>query len=119
MEGAIVLFSWAAVAVAQVQSGRSSQVALAPSDEDAVGLMRQGIELRRAGRDQDALDLFQRAERVAPSPRGLAQIGLAEQALGRWVAANRHLGSALKNQGDPWIARNHAKLEKAARAVAD
>jgi hypothetical protein len=79
--------------------------------------MQQGIELRRAGRDEEALDLFRRAESLQASPRGLAQVGLAEQALGRWVAADKDLVSALQVGNDAWVIKNRAVLESARMRV--
>ena len=48
-------------------------------------LIKQGVELRAKGKDAEALVLFQKAYAATPSPRALAQIALAEQALGRWI----------------------------------
>src|SRR5262249_41758587 len=87
--------------------------------EDAEELLQKGIELRRAGHDAEALDVFKRANELAPSPRARAQLGLAEQALGRWVAAEGDIAAALAVAGDPWIAKNHAVLERALTVVRD
>jgi hypothetical protein len=46
-----------------------------------------------------------------------AQIALAQQALGRWVAAEAGLLRALAAGEDPWIARNRAPLEQALTTV--
>src|SRR5207244_1663513 len=48
-------------------------------------LLDQGYALRERGDDDQALAKFQAAYRLAPEPRALAQIALAEQALGRWL----------------------------------
>jgi hypothetical protein len=80
--------------------------------EDPDALIKHGVELRRAGRDQEALEQFRRANELAPSPRALAQIGLAEQALGRWPEAEDHVTQALASAQDAWIAKNRATLEK-------
>lgn len=69
-----------------------------------------GNELRRAGRDDEALTLFQRAWESCRSPRARAQMGLAEAALGRWLEAEQHLTEALARNDDEWIVRNHAQL---------
>jgi len=42
-----------------------------------------------------------------------AQIGMAEQALGLWVAAEKDLREGLAQENDPWIKRNRAALEDA------
>jgi hypothetical protein len=96
-------------------------LALAPSSviaEDADALIKQGVELRRAGKDQEALEQFRRAYELAPSPRAVAQLGLAEQALGRWVDAEAHVDKALEAPQDPWIAKYHATLEASRVTIA-
>lgn len=47
------------------------------------------------------------------SPRALAQIALAEQALGRWVEAERDLRNVLHMSEDPSIARNRDTAQRA------
>jgi len=59
----------------------------------------RGVALRRQGRDASALEVFQSAWRSSRAPRALAQVALAEQALGRWVAAEAHLVEALAAAG--------------------
>jgi len=76
-----------------------------------------GIELRRHGDNRGALREFRRAYAATPSPRTLAQIGLAEQALGIWVDAETHIGEALKAVGDSWIVTNRAPLREALQVV--
>jgi len=70
---------------------------------DADALTKEGLSLRRQRRDADALTTFLRAYALQPSARVLAQVALAEQALGRWVDAETHLRSALTAADDPWI----------------
>ena len=77
-----------------------------------------GIELRRHGDDRGALREFRRAYAAAPNPRTLAQIGLAEQALGIWVDAEAHLSEALNAGDDSWIATNRVTLQQALKSVA-
>lgn len=95
-----------------------SPACAAPADQ-AERLVQEGLDLRRAGRDEEALNIFQKAERLGPSPRTRAQAGLAEQALGRWVAAQKSIETALRAKDDPWIIRNRAILESAASSVAE
>lgn len=93
-------------------------VPAAPSGQDGgtESLLAEGIALRRAGDDRGALELFQKAWQRSRSPRALAQMALAEQALGRWVDAYGHLQQVLANDSDPWIAEYRDVL---ALAVAD
>jgi hypothetical protein len=89
-------------------------VALAPAvarADEADALIKQGVELRRAHDDQGALLVFRRAYDLSTTPRALAQIGLAEQALGKWADAETHLGAALELARDPWIAKYQSTLE--------
>ena len=73
-------------------------------------LIQQGLELRRAQRDAEALQRFQDAYNLNHSPHALAQIALAEQALGSYVEAEIHLQQALAVQGDAWIDTRRAAL---------
>jgi hypothetical protein len=77
----------------------------------------RGIALREQGRDAEALAVFEQAHRDAPSSRLLAQIALAEGALGRWNDAARHLDEALAAPDD-WIARNRSTLESTRAEIA-
>ena len=76
---------------------------------DPEALTRHGLALRREGRDAEALEEFRHAYAVRPTPSALAQIALAEQALGLWVVAEADLQSALDEE-DPWIARHRRLL---------
>jgi hypothetical protein len=78
--------------------------------EDVDALIKHGNDLRRKGRDRDALAEFQRAAQINETPRVTAQMALAEQALGLWVEAEGHLTKALGHERDPWIAKNRAVL---------
>ncbi len=76
-------------------------------------LLREGVELRRSGHDVDALDRFTRAYAADHSPIALAQMGLAEQALGRWGPSESHVRAALASRGNAWIEQNRATIEEA------
>ena len=88
----------------------------APEPSAADALVAEGLELRRQGRDAEALERFTRAHEESGAPRALAQMGLAEQALGRWLDAERHLDEAIAT-GDPWIAERRALLTEALVAI--
>jgi hypothetical protein len=79
--------------------------------------IRRGVELRRHGQDEQALEAFRKAYQTSPSPRALAQIGLAEQALGRWVDAEHDIRQALESSVDPWIGKNAVVLRGALEAI--
>jgi len=84
--------------------------------DDAETLIEQGIELREKGKDEEALAKFERAFSISPTPRGKAQIALCEQALGRWISAERDLNDALA-PGDAWIAKNKGALDGALATI--
>jgi hypothetical protein len=86
--------------------------------EGGEALLLRGLELRRQHDDVGALALFQRAYSLEPTPRCRAQIALAEQALGQWVAAETDLQAALAQADDAWVARHRAALEQALGFVA-
>ena len=58
--------------------------AAAAGPDDAEALIKQGNDLRRSGDDQGALPLLARAYQAQPGPRTAVQLGLVEEALGRW-----------------------------------
>lgn len=86
---------------------------------DAEALIQEGVALRRAGDDLSALGKFEQANAIKQSPRALAQMGLAEQALGRWGAASRHLRGAMAAGNDPWIRKNRSTIEQALKTVGE
>jgi hypothetical protein len=95
----------------------SAAVASAPPSADA--LIEQGIALRQKHQFLDALELFQRAHAAAPSAKTLAQIGLTEGSLKRWVDAETHLSGALDAHDTPWIdnAKNREAISQALTLV--
>lgn len=93
-------------------------VMLASPSPDLEELLRQGVELRRQQQNEAALELFRQAHALEPSARTLAQIALAEQALGSWLEAERDLLLALSSEDDPWIQHNRAALEAARETIA-
>ena len=88
----------------------------AESDPGTEAAIERGIRLREAGKDAEALKAFKAAYRRSKGARALAQIALAEQALGRWVAAERHLDAALKSR-DPWINQRREPLKQALAVI--
>jgi hypothetical protein len=79
-------------------------------------LVQRGLEARRAGHDADALVLFQQAYALRATPRAQAQVALAEQALGQWLAAERDLRAALTGD-DAWITLHRQSLQEALAIV--
>jgi hypothetical protein len=111
------MWSRAAVLIAALMlAGRAA--AATPSDQ-AEALIGEGVKLRVEGRHAEALDLFSKAHGLAPSGRTLAQIGLAEGSLRRWIDAETHLAAALAAHDIPWIEnrRNRDALEQALTSI--
>jgi len=79
----------------------------------ADALVNQAVELRRNGDDEGALPLLLQAYGLAHAPRTAGQLGLCEQALGRWSEAETYLTEALKAQDDPWVKKNRGTIEDA------
>ena len=70
----------------------------------------RGEALRAEHRDAEALALFEELYARTHEPRALAQVGLAEAALGRWLDAEAHLIEALTALRDPWVMHNRMSL---------
>lgn len=64
---------------------------------DVNAAVKRGMELRRAGRDEEALDVFREALARAPaSNRIRVHLAASHQALGQWVEAERFLREAMQ-----------------------
>jgi serine/threonine-protein kinase len=101
-----------------VVSSYSTQPAFAAGDEAETHL-KKGLELRRESKDSEALDEFEKAYAITPSPRAQAQIGLAQMALGQFAKAETSLQVALQAKGDKWVTKQHLLLEKTLEELRD
>jgi hypothetical protein len=81
---------------------------------DAEKLIKRGTDLRRQGKDQEALPLFQKAYEIAATPRTAAQMGLCEMQLGYYLAAETHLTEALAGRNE-WLTKYRSVIEQALR----
>jgi PEGA domain len=106
---------WAVLLAAVCTVALAVPARAADSNEDE--LIRQGVAKRRHQDDEAALALFTQAYAIRKSPRAAGQMGLAEQALGRWLEAEGHLQEALTASSDPWIAKNTDSLKAALATV--
>lgn len=79
--------------------------------------LRRGVDLRRAGRDDESVREFEAAYALSREARTAALLGLVRQALGRWLDADRLLREALATPDDPWVTRNRASLDAALEVV--
>lgn len=89
----------------------------AADDRAADALIARGLELRREKKPQEALEMFQRAHAVDPSPRTLGQMGLVEDTLEHWVDSETHVVAALAVPQDGWVRRNRSLLEQTLTSV--
>lgn len=92
-----------------------SSVAAAESEEPEA-LIRQGIELRKRGDDARAHGYFKRAYDLSKTPRAAAQLGLVDQAVGRFGEAEMLLVEALATN-DPWVQQHRSTLEDSLKVV--
>jgi hypothetical protein len=105
------------VAVLIVASLAASSRARAAGTSKADALVNQAVELRRDGDDQGALALLLQAYGMGHAPRATGQLGLCEQALGRWADAEVYITEALKAESDPWVKKSRRALEDALMIV--
>jgi len=109
---------WRFIAAIGVAAGVAAGPARADDDRQVDVIIKKAVALRRQGKDRQALSELQRAAAIASPPRLSAQTGLAEQALGLWVASDKHLRDALDHDGDdPWVRKNRRPLEQSLSAV--
>jgi len=87
------------------------------AEKPAETLIKEGLKLRRAGRDIDALDRMQRAYDLEPTHRAAAQVGLCLQAVGRWSEGDLKLSEALSAPDDPWVKKNLATLKDSIESI--
>lgn len=73
---------------------------------------QRAADLRDQHQDAQALQVFQEIYSLTHAPRALAQIALAEGALGRWLDADAHLTTALAAP-DAWVTERRTVLESA------
>lgn len=107
--------AWWLAALLASSRASAQEAASAPGELEA--LISQANELRRNGRDEDAVALLRRAATLDQSPRTLAQLALGEQSIGRWPRSEALFVRALTAQNDPWIERHRATLEAALAAA--
>lgn len=65
----------------------------------------------RASDPEGALAVYRALLAETGAPRARAQVGLLEGQLGRWLAAEESLASALEARGDAWVEPRRATLE--------
>jgi tetratricopeptide (TPR) repeat protein len=84
-----------------------------PAELRAQPIVEQGLEEMRRSHYREALEAFKKAHDIWPTPSVAARMGLAEQGLGEWIDAERHLQAALQVSADKFINKNREVLKKA------
>ncbi|MBL8685408.1 MAG: hypothetical protein JNK05_39895 [Myxococcales bacterium] len=82
----------------------------------ARALAEAGLRARQAQDDATALGLFEQAYALDPLVSFRAQIGFAQQALGRWVDAERTL-TEVASSDDRFVQRHRATIDEALATV--
>jgi hypothetical protein len=108
---ALAFAVWVAVAIVTCGAELRAQ------DTSAEAEHERGVQLREAGRDEEALAVFRAIYERTREPRALARMALAEGALGRWVAADEHLREAIAQRRDRWIRQNRRGLRENQRVI--
>jgi hypothetical protein len=93
------------------------RTSFAADDKAADVLIAKGLELRHEGKSLEAVEIFQKANEIAPTPRSVGQLGLAESAVERWENAEQHLNISLASPQDSWVKNHRALLEQALTLV--
>ena len=90
-----------------------------PTDANELeSAIQAGIELRKGGNDDAALDLFLKLDHDNPgSVRLMLQVTAAAQAAGRWLVAFEYLRKAAVFKSDPYYQRNRAAIRSVEDAV--
>jgi hypothetical protein len=93
-----------------------AQTSDAEREQQALALARDGLVARRERRDADALAAFERSLALSERASVRAQLGFAQQALGRWVDAEQTL-ARVAALDDPWVRRYRATIDESLAAV--
>ena len=94
------------------RSGSLAVTTALAAEESDDAVIARGVALRKEGDDQAARELFMKVYERSHSARAAGQLGLAEQALGRWEEAEAHLREALRSPNDSWVKKNHDALSR-------
>ena len=113
MSHRVKMFGALSLAIACLAGGSVAEA----QSEDPDTLLHEGVQFRREGHDDQALERFRRAYELGHRINALGQMGFAEQALGQWTLADRDVREALSHTNDPWVHHNNAALEQAIATI--
>lgn len=103
---------------AHAQTQERADAETPSGNPEVEALVQRGIELRRAGKDDEALLAFQEAEKLAPTlVRTRVHVAATHQALGHWLEADEYLRGVLSEPEDPYVERHRTTLERALEYV--
>jgi hypothetical protein len=107
---------WIVLAVlpllASASASRARAAGVTEEEQQAEALIREGVQLRGQDQTARALPLFEKAYRLARTPRTAGQLGLCELELGFYAEAELYLSEALATPNHPWIAKNRMTLKR-------
>jgi PEGA domain len=104
-------------AIAVVTSVTS--IARAEESPEVEALLKRGIQLRKDGKDEEALAVFLDAESQAPkSVRVLLHVATAAQAASKWLMADEYLKKAMSHGDDPYYLKYKDEIEEVRLATA-
>jgi hypothetical protein len=112
--GAHVLMSVLAAEPVRLSSAESIEPEVRAKADAAI---TRGIEYLKKERFEEALREFISAYYLSPTPRGIAQMGLAHQGLEHYAEAEARLMEALAAKDDPWIRTRRPALEAALKDI--
>lgn len=105
--GCFGILFWGGIAHAEPSTSTMAEAEIEP-------FVQRGIDLRKLGRDVEALAIFEDALLKAPaSLRVKVHLAATHQALGQWVEADRYLREVLQQPDDPYVRRHRETIEKA------
>lgn len=108
-----------AVALASSVMLGSPSPAVAAEDAVVEALIQRGIQLRRGGSDDQALNVFLEAERQDPkSVRVLLHVVTAAQASGKWLMADSYMRKVSALSNDEYYRRHSDAIEAVRRSIA-
>lgn len=88
-----------------------------PPEQRAAALVDEGMALQSAGSLQPALEKYEEAQQIHPTPRAQAQMGLTQETLGDLGSAEANVTAALKERKDPFIRENRRRLRAALKRL--
>jgi tetratricopeptide (TPR) repeat protein len=88
-----------------------------PPPVRAAALLDEGDAMQKGGDLAGAIAKYRQAEEIFSTPRGAGSLGLAEEKVGEYPDAERHLMGAEVERKDPWVRKNRPKLRQALRRI--